>query len=106
MDLNVWVTQEQEDDSHRRATPLSSCCSPRAWSVSTCRPACTFAGSPELTNAHSKKMENHDAMLGLYFAWYNWCRHHTSVKTTPAVQAGLASTKWTLAELLTQAAKG
>ena len=59
-----------------------------------------------LTNAHSKKTRNHDAMIGLYFAWYNWCRHHLSIKTTPAVKAGLASAKWTLAELLTQAAKG
>ena len=45
-------------------------------------------------------------MIGLYFAWYNWCRHHLTIKTTPAVKAGLASAKWTLAELLTQAAKG
>lgn len=58
-----------------------------------------------LTNAHSKKMRNHDAMLGLYFAWYNWCRHHQSIKTTPAVRSGLAMERWTLATLLTEAAK-
>ena len=57
-----------------------------------------------LTNAHSKKNRNHDAMLGLYFAWYNWCRHHMTIKTTPAVQAGLATEKWTLERLLTEAA--
>jgi transposase-like protein/IS1 family transposase len=57
-----------------------------------------------LTNAHSKKMENHDAMLGLYFAWYNWCRMHSSIKSTPAVRAGLASQRWTLEQLLTNAA--
>ena len=58
-----------------------------------------------LTNAHSMTTRNHDAMLGLYFAWYNWCRHHLTIKTTPAVRAGLAAAKWTLAELLTQSAK-
>lgn len=58
-----------------------------------------------LTNAHSKKNRNHDAMLGLYFAWYNFCRHHMTVKSTPAVKAGIAAEKWTLEKLLTVAAK-
>ena len=57
-----------------------------------------------LTNGHSKKTRNHDAMLGLYFAWYNWCRKHSTLKTTPAVKAGLASEIWTLENLLTAAA--
>lgn len=30
----------------------------------------------------SKKTHNHHAMLGLYFAWYNWCRKHATLKTT------------------------
>ena len=58
-----------------------------------------------LTNAYSKTTRNHDAMLGLYFAWYNWCRLHSTIKTTPAVQSGLAMERWTLATLLTEAAK-
>ncbi|MFO1043260.1 MAG: DDE-type integrase/transposase/recombinase [Planctomycetaceae bacterium] len=57
-----------------------------------------------LTNGFSKKTRNHDAMLGLYFAWYNWCRKHMTLKTTPAVKAGLASQQWTLEQLLTAAA--
>lgn len=57
-----------------------------------------------LTNAHSKKTRNHDAMLGLYFAWYNWVRKHQTIKTTPAVKAGFAAEPWTLADLLTAAA--
>ena len=57
-----------------------------------------------LTNGFSKKTRNHDAMLGLYFAWYNWCRNHSTIKTTPAVKAGLATEKWTLERLLTTAA--
>ncbi len=58
-----------------------------------------------LTNGHSKKTRNHDAMLGLYFAWYNWVRKHATIKTTPAVQAKLAQEQWTLERLLTEAAK-
>lgn len=57
-----------------------------------------------LTNAHSKKIRNHDAMLGLYFAWYNFCRKHQSIKVTPAQKAGLAGECWTLERLLKEAA--
>lgn len=57
-----------------------------------------------LTNAHSKKWENHDAALALFFAFYNFCRVHSTIKTTPAVAAGLADHTWSMAELLEKAA--
>ena len=57
-----------------------------------------------LTNAHSKTLANHKAMLALWFAFYNFCRRHMTLKTTPAVAAGLASEPWTLEHLLTKAA--
>ena len=41
------------------------------------------------TNAHSKKLEHHYLSLALYFTWYNWIRVHSTIGTTPAVQAGL-----------------
>ncbi len=44
-----------------------------------------------LTNAFSKKLENHAHMLALYFTYYNWCRRHQTLRTTPAVAAGLAT---------------
>ena len=53
-----------------------------------------------LTNAHSKKWENHKAALALWFAYYNFCRVHTTLKTTPAVAAGLTDRTWGMAELL------
>ena len=42
------------------------------------------------TNAFSKKLENHRHALALYYVWYNFCRKHGTLSTTPAVSAGLA----------------
>ena len=53
-----------------------------------------------LTNAHSKKWENHKAAMALWFAYYNFCRVHATLKTTPAVAAGLTDHTWGMAELL------
>lgn len=57
-----------------------------------------------LTNAFSKKLRNHKAALALFFAYYNYCRVHTTLKTTPAVAAGLTDHVWTVAELLKRVA--
>lgn len=43
----------------------------------------------KVTNAFSKKFENHAHSLALYFMHYNWMRKHKTLKTTPAVAAGL-----------------
>ena len=43
-----------------------------------------------LTNAFSKKLANHCHALSLYFVWYNFCKAHKTLGTTPAVAAGLA----------------
>lgn len=57
-----------------------------------------------LTNGFSKKWENHEAALGLFFAFYNFCRVHSTIKETPAMAAGLTDRVWTVEELLTAAA--
>ena len=44
-----------------------------------------------LTNAFSKKFENHCHALALYFFWYNWVRAHKAHKLTPAMAAGLTA---------------
>ena len=44
-----------------------------------------------LTNAFSKKMANHMAMVALYTTFYNFCRIHKSLRMTPAMAAGLSS---------------
>jgi IS1 family transposase len=42
-----------------------------------------------LTNAFSKKIDNHVAMLALYFTFYNFCRIHKTLRVTPAMAAGI-----------------
>ena len=44
------------------------------------------------TNGFSKKLENHIHMLSLYFVHHNFCRIHTSLLVTPAIQAKLVGT--------------
>jgi len=53
-----------------------------------------------LTNAFSKKVENHVAAVALHFMYYNFCRVHLTLKTTPAVASGLADHVWTIEELV------
>ena len=45
-----------------------------------------------LTNGFSKKLENHLHMLSLYFVHYNFVRIHKTLKTTPAMAAGVSDT--------------
>ena len=58
-----------------------------------------------LTNACSKKWENHELMFALFVAWYNFCRPHMTLKTTPAVAAGLATETWTVERMLRESVK-
>jgi IS1 family transposase len=53
-----------------------------------------------LTNAFSKKVENHGHALALYFYFYNFCRIHTTLRVTPAMQAGIADRVWEMADLV------
>jgi hypothetical protein len=53
-----------------------------------------------LANAFSKKWENHWAAIALWYAYYNFCRIHKSLRVTPAMEAGIADHVWDLAELL------
>ena len=61
-----------------------------------------------LTNAFSKKMENHAHAVSLYFMCYNFCRAHTTLTkehpmrypTTPAMAAGVTDHVWKVEEIL------
>jgi len=54
-----------------------------------------------LTNGFSKKWENLKAALALYFAYYNFCRVHQTLRVTPAMEQGIADHVWTIGELIT-----
>lgn len=53
-----------------------------------------------LTNGFSKKWDNLNYALALYFAYYNFCRVHKTLRCTPAMEAGLTKTIWTLKDIL------
>lgn len=53
-----------------------------------------------LTNAFSKKWENHWAAIAVWFTFYNFCRVHKSLRVTPAMEAGIADHIWSVRELL------
>jgi len=53
-----------------------------------------------LTNGFSKKLDNHIHMLAIYFAFYNFCRIHKTLRVTPAMAAGLTDRVWTLEDIV------
>lgn len=53
-----------------------------------------------LTNAFSKKLDNHIHALALYFAFYNFCRIHKSLRVTPAMAAGITDRLWSLDDIV------
>ena len=56
-----------------------------------------------LTNGFSKSLAHHAAMVSFYFAFYNFCRVHQTLRVTPAMEAGLTDHVWSVAELLVAA---
>src|SRR6185437_3472580 len=53
-----------------------------------------------LTNAFSKKMENHCHALAIYFMHYNFCRIHQTTRVTPAMAAGVTDKLFELADIV------
>src|ERR1700691_376196 len=53
-----------------------------------------------LTAGHSKKLDNHRCATALHFVHYNFARICSTVKSTPAMAAGIASHRWTIEELV------
>jgi IS1 family transposase len=56
-----------------------------------------------LTNAFSRKMENHMHAISFYFMVYNFVKIHSSIKTTPAMEAGVTDFLWTMEDIVTMA---
>ena len=57
-----------------------------------------------LTYAFSKKFENFEAAVGLHFAYYNFVKHHKTIRATPAMAAGIERDFWTVKDLVEAAA--
>lgn len=57
-----------------------------------------------LTYAFSKKRENFEAAVGLHFAYYNFVKRHGTLRTTPAMAAGIENSFWTVVDLIEAAA--
>jgi IS1 family transposase len=53
-----------------------------------------------LTNAHSKKFQNHVYALALYFAFYNFVRQHKTLRMSPAMAAGLTDHLWSMDDIV------
>jgi cell fate regulator YaaT (PSP1 superfamily) len=53
-----------------------------------------------LTNAFSKKIENHEAAIALHYMYYNFARVHQTLRVTPAMEAGVANHVWSLQEIV------
>jgi IS1 family transposase len=59
-----------------------------------------------LTNAFSKKIENHAAAVALFVAHYNLCRVHEALRITPAMALGVTGKIWSIADLIEGAIQG
>ena len=53
-----------------------------------------------LTNGFSKKLDNHIHALALYFAFYNFCRIHKTLRMSPAMAAGITDRLWCLEDIV------
>jgi hypothetical protein len=53
-----------------------------------------------LTNAFSKKVENHLATVAIYFMYYNFARIHQTLRCTPAQEAGVTAKLWSMADVV------
>jgi hypothetical protein len=54
-----------------------------------------------LTNAFSKKIDNHIYALSLYFVFYNFARTHKAHRLSPAMHAGVADRLWSMGDIVT-----
>jgi IS1 family transposase len=53
-----------------------------------------------LTNGHSKKLENHEHAVAIHYMYYNFARIHSSLRVTPAMEAGISDHVWSIEEII------
>jgi len=62
--------------------------------------ASSLRATARLTNAFSKKVENHACAVPLHYMHYNSCRIHKTTRVRPAMEPGLTDHVWTIEEML------
>lgn len=72
-------------------------------SAQTCQCVWGMRRFTRLTNAFSKKIENHMHAISFYFMVYNFVKAHGSIKTSPAIAAGVTLIKWTMEDIVNMA---
>ena len=53
-----------------------------------------------LTNAFSRKIENHAHSVVMFAMYYNFVRIHKTLRTTPAMAAGITSRRWEIGDIV------
>jgi hypothetical protein len=53
-----------------------------------------------LTNAFSKKVENHEDSVALFMTYYNFVRIHSTLRVTPAMAAGVSERLWEVSDIV------
>jgi hypothetical protein len=88
--ISLSHTQDASTADDRCSTPLC-----------TTRKLLTLFIPPfRLTNAFSKKLENHAQMVALYALWYNFVRIHKTLRMTPAMAAGIETRLWSMEDVV------
>jgi IS1 family transposase len=108
--VKIYGETEERDKRYSpgeivNARPIPVSGNPKPWMISTShieRQNLTIRMQlrrfTRLTNAFSKKLENLKAAISLHFAWYNFCRIHSSLRITPAMAAGISDHVWDFVE--------
>jgi hypothetical protein len=89
-----WLRHEGGERSSRSR----ACIHQLRW-ASESYDADVYARFTRLTNAFSKKVENHAAAVALHFIHYNFARIHKTLRITPAMAAGLSDHVWSYEEI-------
>jgi hypothetical protein len=53
-----------------------------------------------LTNGFSKKLENHCHAIALHYVFYNFARIHKTLRCSPAMEAGVSKTLWSISDIV------
>jgi hypothetical protein len=56
-----------------------------------------------LTNSYSKKLANLKAHVAMHFGWYNFAQVHSTLRVTPAMEAGITDHVWTIDKIFDKA---